>query len=209
MTITYPLVLPSTSAFFGVTIRQRSIVGVTPSIFTGTQQVQAFQGQWWEAEVTLTRMVRTSAAAWVAFLAKLNGQEGTFLMGDPACSTPLGSANITPGTPTVDGAGQTGNSLTIIGADAGAVEYLKAGDYIQLSSGATTRLHLVLNDVNTDSTGGATIDIWPSLRESPANGASVIVSAAKGRFRLASNDRSYDIDTAITYGITFSAIEAL
>lgn len=86
---------------------------------------------------------------------------------------------------------------------------LKAGDWIQLGSGSATRLHKVLDDVNSDASGNATLSIWPSLRSSPSDNAQITVSSPKGQWRLASNEIQYSIDEASVYGITFACVESL
>jgi hypothetical protein len=154
-------------------------------------------------------MKREDADEWNAFLTSLNGQFGTFLLGDPLAANPRGSAGVTPGTPLVNGTSQTGNILAIDGCPESATGYLKAGDYIQLGSGSTSRLYKVLSDVNTTSDGAASIDIWPDLRESPSDNAPVTVTNTKGLFRLSSNESSFTISNASIYGISFGAVEAI
>jgi hypothetical protein len=146
---------------------------------------------------------------WVAFLLSLKGQYGTFLLNDPNCATPRGSAGSTPGTPVVKGAGQTGDELDIDGLPLSATGYLLAGDYIQLGSGASATLHKVLANVNSNGSGEATLDIWPSLRSSPADNATVTLSSAKGVFRLANNVQQWEINNMSNYGITFDCVEAV
>lgn len=153
-------------------------------------------------------MTRAEAEEWFSFLVKLNGQYGTFLLGDPHAA-PRGSAASTPGTPVVNGASQVGSTLAVDGLPASATGYLKAGDYIQLGSGATARLHKVLNDVDTNGSGEATLDIWPDLRSSPDDDSAVVVSDAVGNFRLSTNEIGVDINEIELFGITFAAIEAL
>ena len=187
-------------------IRARSVVGFSASPFTGQQQVYKHQGQWWEAEVTLPPMKRADAEQIAAFLLKLNGQYGTFTLGDKANTVPRG---VGTGTPLVYGADQTGASLVTDGWTTSTTGILKAGDWIQLGSGSATRLHKVLSDVNSDASGIATLDIWPNLRSSPADNASITVNSPKGIWRLASNEVNYSIDEASIYGITFACVEAL
>lgn len=111
--------------------------------------------------------------------------------------------------PFVNGAGQTGNSLIIDGASPDETGYLLPGDYIQLGSGATATLHKVLTQVDTDSSGNATVDIWPSIRTAPADNATVTVANTVGRWRLSGNESSWSINEASIYGISFSAMEAV
>ena len=208
MAITYPLSLPTITGIRAIRITAKNSVGVSTSPFSYTQQVYKHQGQRWQAEVALPAMTRAEAEEWFSFLVKLNGQYGTFLLGDPH-SAPRGSAATTPGTPVVNGASQTGGTLAIDGLPASATGYLKAGDYIQLGAGATAKLHKVLNDVDSNASGEATLDIWPDLRSSPNNDATVVVSDAVGTFRLSTNEIGVDINEIEHFGIVFAAVEAL
>jgi hypothetical protein len=209
MAYSYPLTLPTVTGIRSINLRARNVVGISQSPFTLKQQVIAHSGQQWEAEITLPPMTRAEGEEWVAFLVKLKGQQGTFLLGDPSGATPRGSAASTPGTPLVNGADQTGGSLTIDGAPASASGYLKAGDYIQLGTSSSATLHKVLNDVTTNASGEAGIDIYPSIRTAPADDAAVTVSDAKGVFRLASNETNWSINEVTHFGITFAAVEAI
>ena len=205
MAIVYPLTFPD-QCIKAVTIRARNIVAMSASPFTGQQQVYKHQGQWWEMEVTLPPMKQDAAEDMAAVLIKLNGQYGTFLLGDPANTAPRG---IGSGTPLVKGANQTGDSLLTDGWTPSITRILKAGDWIQLGSASSTRLHKVLDDVNSDGGGNATLQIWPALRSSPADNATITVNNAKGRWRLSSNDINYNIEAGKIYGMTFACMEAL
>ena len=203
MAITYPLSLPNTTSYRSARMTARSVVGVTRSPFTGTQQVQKHQGQWWEFEAALVPMARADAEEWIAFMLSLNGQQGTFLLGDPLGSTARGSAG---GTPLVKGASQTGSSLITDGWTASQTGILKAGDYFQLGTGSSSKLYKVLADANSDGSGIATFDIFPGINTAVADDSALDVTAAKGVFRLASNEMGFDLKQAQQYGISFSAI---
>lgn len=205
MAISYPVAFPDLG-IKSMNIRAMNVVGMSQSPFTGQQQVYKHQGQWWEAEITLPPMKRAEAEQIAAFLLKLNGRYGTFTLGDPANTAPRG---VGTGTPLVNGGSQTGNSLVTDGWTTSTTGILKAGDWIQLGSGSASRLHKVLNDVNSDASGNATLDIWPNLRSSPSDNDSITVTSPKGLWRLSSNDVNYSIDEASIYGITFACVEAL
>jgi hypothetical protein len=209
MAYSYPLTLPTVSGIRSINLRARNVVGISQSPFTLKQQVIAHSGQQWEADISLPPMTRDEGEDWVSFLVKLKGQQGTFLLGDPSGATPRGSAATTAGTPVVNGAGQTGSSLTIDGLPVSVSGYLKAGDYIQLGTASSSTLHKVLNDVTTSASGEASFDIYPSIRTAPADGSSVTVSNAKGVFRLSSNETSWSISEVELFGISFSAVEAI
>lgn len=208
MAITYPRALLSAMTIQRCVMRQQSVVGVSKSLFTGAEQVHAHQGQWWEADISLTALERSDAAGVTAWFASLNGREKTIVFGDPAAATPRGTASSAPGVPLVDGASQTGASLLCKGGPNTATGYLLAGDYVQLGTGSSSRLHMVLEDVTTDGAGGFTLNLWPNLRVSPSDGDTLVVSSAQGLFRLNQNVRSWDESTVI-YGFSFGLTEAL
>jgi hypothetical protein len=203
MAIAYPLSLPDVTSFESARMTARSVVGVSKSPFTGAQQVQKHQGQWWEFEAKLVPMARANAEAWLSFIISLNGMQGTFLLGEPLGATARGIAT---GTPLVKGASQTGNSLITDGWTASQTGILKAGDYFQLGTGSSSKLYKVLADANSDGSGNATFDIFPSINTAVADDSAIVVSSAKGLFRLASNEMGFDLQQAQNYGISFSAI---
>lgn len=205
MAITYPLSLPQTRAEAALRFGGRANAAVTPSPFSFREEVQVWQGQKWFASCSLRPMLEPDARLWIAFLLSLNGREGTFLMGDPLRTSPRGAGT---GTPLVNGAGQTGQSLVTDGWTPSTL-VLRAGDYIQLGSGSTATLHAVLADVTANGSGQATLDIWPRLRTSPSDNAPITLTNPMGRWRLAVNDMAWDVQSAQRYGLSFSAEEAL
>lgn len=108
--------------------------------------------------------------------------------------------------PFVAGASQTGASLDVDGASPDEAGYLLEGDYIQLGTGASARLYMVTDDVDTDGSGAATINVWPAITVAPADNAGVIVANTVGAFRLASNVSTWSADEAAVYGISFSGV---
>ena len=206
MAISYPRNLPTNIGFAQITLRAVNQTATTMSPFTYKQQVYNHTGQRWEAECQIPPLKRDDAEEWIAWLLSMKGQGGTFLMGDPLGYAPRGAVG---GTPVVQGASQIGGSLNISGCSTSITNWLKAGDYIQLGSSSTATLHKVLQSVNSDASGLATLDIWPSMRTSPANGSSVVTANAVGRFRLNSGQQDWSINNISSYGITFAAIEAI
>jgi hypothetical protein len=209
MAETYPLSFPTQTGVARVEITATDVVSINQSPFTLSQQVVRHAGARWSAMIAIPPVKREDSEYWNAFLLRLRGQFGTFLLGDPNAATPRGSAASAAGTPVVNGASQTGNNLNIDGLPASVTGYLLAGDYIQLGSASSARLYKVLENVSTNASGEATLNLWPDLRSSPADGATVVVSNAKGLFRLESNDATWSINNAGFYSISFSAVEAL
>lgn len=208
MAISYPLSLPTTIGIAQIELRAINAVAYSRSPFTFAGQAHEYAGKMWQADVTLPPMKRDLAEAWIAFLMSLKGQRGTFYLNDPAAVTPRGSARNSD-TVTIDGLTTSGNTLDIQSAPTSTTDFLKAGDYMQIGSGTSRQLFKVLQDVDTDASGTATVDVWPNVRTSISDNSSVTFESAKGVFRLASNETSWSVNEASVYGITFGAMEAV
>jgi hypothetical protein len=209
MTISYPLTYPGgASDIAEVDIVMSSVIGMSQSIYTYEQQLFKHAGERWEMTVRLNPLNAIDGEPWRAWLASLRGSWGTFNMGDPSRGTPRGTAATTPGSPKVRTGAQTGYVLDIYAAPNGAAQYLLPGDYIQLGTAGSARLHRVLKTVVTSANGTALLDIWPALRSVPASGAALVVNSAVGVWRLAANAVQETIAGRI-YELEFSAVEAL
>jgi hypothetical protein len=204
MALTYPLVAPSSPSPRRVQPKPAAVVGMSASPFTGTQQLQAHQGEWWLCDLDLPPMTRAQAAAWVGMFMGLNYREGTFLLVQEP-SRPLGIAT---GAPVVNGAGQTGKTLLTRGWTASKTGILKAADYFSLGTAGSTSLHQVVRDADSDGSGHATLEIWPRIRSAPADGAVLTVINPQGRWRL-KDPFTHTIDLAMIFGVSVSLIEAL
>jgi hypothetical protein len=208
MSITFPRSdSPSSPKPNAVALTQQSTTGVVTSPFTGTAQVVEWPAEWWAMELAFPPMKRTDAEAWIAFLQSMRGMLGTFLYGDPSYQ---GARGVATGTPLVNGANAAGSkTLATKGWTASQTGILKAGDYFQVGTGASTRLHKVLKDADSDGSGNATLDIFPRLREALTDGAAITLSNPKGTFRLTDNKFQHTVNNARMYGISFAIAEAL
>ncbi len=207
MAISYPLTMPTVTGIATIEMRAINAVAYSRSPFTFSGQVHAYAGQMWQADVSLPPMRRGDAEVWLSWLVSLKGQLGTFKLGDPLGCMPRGSARDAD-TILVDGAVSSGGSIGINSAPTSRTNYLMAGDYIQIGAGVNQQLFKVLNNVSTDGSGAATVDVWPNVRTTITNATSVKVQDTTGLFRLSSNEQSWSANQAI-YGITFGASEAL
>jgi len=206
MAITYPLAIP-TLGWMKANFFASNVVGLSKSPFTLQQEVYQWPGEEWLVDVSLPPMAQATAEAWVNFLVSLRGQVGTFYIGDQSHTAPTGVAT---GTPVVNGAQSSmSNTLATKGWTHGVTGILKAGDLIQLGTGAQQRLYKVLTDADSDSSGDATLDIFPVLREGVSDNQSITITNCQGTFRLMANDREWTVDAAKIYGITFKAEEAI
>lgn len=193
MAIVFPLDFPKRIPR-EMTIRANSTVAGSESPFSGEEQFYVWPREFWEMDMQFPPLRRDQAEELIAFMLKLNGREGSFLAGDPVSGrAPRGTLTATFA---VNGAGQTGRTLAVDGLPVSTQGLLLPGDYIQLGAGATTRLHKVLNQVDSSGGGGATLDIWPRLRYSPANDAVITVLNTRGQWRLATNVSEWTIQLA-------------
>jgi hypothetical protein len=194
MAITFPISTPTSIGIESIDIRAVNAVATSQSPFTYKQQVIAHQGQRWEASVNIPSVRRDLAAPWKSFLTKLKGPTGTFLLGDPDYATPRGTVS------SCTLSGSVGDeSVTVVMTGS-----LLEGDYIQLGSGSSARLHQVL----VDQTGDGTLEVWPKLRADYTD-TTVVYNNAKGVFRLAQNVSSWSINNASSYGISFECVEVI
>lgn len=178
-------------------------VATIVSPFTGQTQTQQWPGgDMMSGTCTLAPLRQDYADDWIAFLLQLRGMANAFQMGDPLKAIPRG----TPlGSPLIDNTQNSGNlamsqSLGTKGWQVSTNGLLKRGDYIQING---YRLHRVLDDVNSDANGNATIAIWPSLREQPADSSTVVTSNTQGLWRLATNKRKWSFDITQTTMLSF------
>ncbi len=204
MSISYPLTLPTTSGIARISLQYRCVNSLLASPWTGDIQIQETDNDGWIADISIPVMDADEAAAWRAFLAALRGRYGTFLIGDPIHTSPRGLGT---GSPMVDGLAQSGYALSTKGWPASTDGCLLAGDYFCLGN----RLHMAVEDVDSDADGKATFDIRPKLRESPGDSNALSLTNCKGLFRLADDTvtilETYGDD--LSYPITFAAIEAV
>ncbi len=205
MSITFPLALPGHIGASKMKLVCKSTSAMSISPFTGSIQVQEYDGQWFEIDFALPPMQDArDAALWHVFFLKLNGAVGTFLMGD--------HAYVQQGTclaAQIDTA-HTARSKTLALKLMTAGSAIKVGDYIQLGAGKFSRLHKVLNDVTADGSDKATLDIWPALRANYNDSDTVVTVNPVGTFRLSGNAAAYDVGEGRIYsGMAFGAREAI
>ena len=195
MAISYPLSLPTNVGMASIELRAKNTVAVSMSPFTYKQQTHSYDGQMWEADVTLPPMSRDDAESWVSLLMSLKGRAGTFLLYDPSARSVRGTADA------INVTGSAGDDSLTVNSSNGT---LKAGDYIQLGAASDATLHKVL----VDYSGSGDLEVWPKLRKARTGVDAVLVDAS-GLFRLASNETAWSVDNASFFGISFGATEVV
>ncbi|MFP4560980.1 MAG: hypothetical protein ACLFQ3_06610 [Thiohalorhabdus sp.] len=134
---------------------------------SGGQYVRKVGGQRWKATVRFTVMSHADRRRLSAFLARQRGAYETWEIILPTESQPEGPGG---GTPLVDGSDQTGDEVDTDGWPEDTT-VLYAGDKVLF--GGHAKVYEVTEDVTSDSEGAATLPIYPPLRQSPEDDATV------------------------------------
>ena len=129
-----------------------------------------------------------------------------FYLTDPnhaqPAGTPLGTS---AGAPCVAGVNLAmATVLNTKGWLPSTMGHLLPGDQLQIGQ----RLHRVLEQVNSDANGDASISIWPSIREVTTDGDPLTLNNPQGLFRLAENRRSVLTTETLLSGISLKCLEA-
>lgn len=167
-----------------------------------TIQTMELPGARWNVECEFHGLTASDARMLKAWLARLRGMAGRFRYGDYSHRTPSGSA---AGTPLVNGANQSGNTIVTDGWAASQPQLLHCGDYI----GIGDELKIITQDSASDASGNATLVFEPPLRHSPPDNSAVIINFPKCIFRLADDDQDYisiDPERSPTVALKFAEV---
>lgn len=159
-------------------------------------------GQRWKFELSYRNLARSEMRLLEAFINSQHGRLQAFDFVPPTIAT-LGSF---PGTPLVDGSGQSGSILLTKGWTPSQSDVLKAGDFINVSGSAKT--YQITADVASDAAGLASVPLFPQLDYDYQNDAAII---ADNVFRCAIDTDSFSLsmsDTAL-HSFTLPLIEVL
>lgn len=199
--------MPSSSCIASVVFSIMRVTSRSGSPYTLEEQANEWPGEKWLADVTMPPMVnKIVAGEWKAFGVALKGTLGTFYLGDPSAKVPNGVAT---GTPLVDGAGQEGNALNTKGWTPSTPKILRAGDMVQIGTGAASRLHMQMVDVDSDGAGKCQLTLQPAMRYSPADNLALNVHDAKGIFRMSQSTFQWNATPGSVIRISFQAEEVV
>ena len=201
----YPLAMPAAPGFSRVSWRLKRATAMTQSPLTGFQQVQQRDYALWEAELTLPPMNAEQAGQWAAFITRLHGRAGTFLLGNPNRKLPAGKIDRNGLAQAPAALGAYDISVTVGPAATGG---LKAGDYMQIGAGNTAKLHQVVADAVPNAGGTLSLTIEPRLRAAVATASPITFLRPQGVFRMTSDRIAWDADRAARFGLSFACMEA-
>ena len=139
---------------------------VSTSPLSGAIQTLELPGARWQISFRLSDREEADSVLIQAHLLKLRGRVNRSLIYNFARPVPRGTI---AGTPLVNGASQTGNTLAIDGCTAGTT--LLAGDCFSVNG----EFKMVTDDATANGSGQMTLTFEPPLRESPADNAALTV----------------------------------
>jgi hypothetical protein len=195
------MAIPVLSLTLVSSLERRLVTSVAEacSPFTGTSQIQDWGASWWEYQIEMAVTQGAKARRLSAFFTALGGLRGRFLFPDPSIEVPVAVGNPYVTEAQVAGA----STLKTAGWGVG----LRAGDFFQLGSDATTRLYQVTADI-VPLGSEAVINFVPPLRASVPAGALLGLSAPSVLLRLTAPVPTV-IGRADQHRFTLSAREAL
>ncbi|ESQ83258.1 hypothetical protein AEAC466_13480 [Asticcacaulis sp. AC466] len=143
---------------------------LTPPLGGDIQRIVRL-GDRWAVEVTLAPQYREDAEIWLSRLAQ--GTRDSVIYDWPQREGGVG----TPGTPVVNGAGQSGNSLSLDGLTPGYV--IGEGQFFSVIVSGRRYLHMATAAVTVNGAGQAVVPILPLLRVTPPDNAVVEIAQPK------------------------------
>jgi hypothetical protein len=200
MAITYPLAPPAAIRIASLRFSAISAVARNISPFTFSSQSYNWTGTMLSGDVECPPMNRADAEELIGFL--IMAARGTFYFRDYANGTQRGTMT---GSPRLNGA-HVANTTTLT-VDTGVGSWA-VGDYIQLGTGSSSKLHKITK-VNGDPPTATSYEIFPLLRTNYPDDTAIVYSNAVGVFRLGTTTCDWSIDTAKKYGLNFSIFEAI
>lgn len=143
------------------------------SPLSGSVQTASRSGSRWKITLNFINLTAANRHTMRGFLASLNGKTHRFTVHDHS----IALRGTVAGTPLVNGASQTGNTIITDGWTSG--DNLTNGDMIGLDG----ELKIVTADIS-ETAGAMTISFQPEIHTSPANNSSVVTTNPTGIFML-------------------------
>jgi hypothetical protein len=177
-------------------------VAIITSVFTGQTQSQGATGaDLGGMMVTYPPLTGPNAAPILAWLMQMRGMARAVQLTPPEFT---GNAGTPHGTPVTLGAQvAAATTLSTSGWTANTSNLLLPYDLIQIGY----RLYRVLDTVNSDSSGDASFEIFPSLRNDLNAGTPIVTANPRGLYRLASNKRNWSADYTKLVHVSFPLVE--
>lgn len=194
MAIALPTNLAPTAMTPRLISRRRDI---EPTFGGPTTRIQRL-GSRWAFDVEMPPMSYVEAMAWVAALARAEGDTVTLRLPQPGFN--VGN----PGTPLVNGGSQLGASINLDGFGAYTA---KAGQWFNVTISGRNYLYQVAEDKAAASGAMTGLKINPMIRRSPPDNAPVNFTAPVVEGFLQGRETSWTVENAMFVGLSFSIVE--
>lgn len=195
--VIFPSVNPSNESWECIFNQQTSV-----SPITGNQKEIELPGAKWRASLPFTYPSHDDARLLAAFVMAMRGQTGRTKVTPYAAKTILGDPS---GSPTVNGAGQTGGTLATQSWPIDTT-VLRAGDYFEVNG----ELKMVTADATTDASGEVTISFSPNLHESPPAAEPIIYTNPTCTMKLANpSQAAWQLSQRRIYVFNLELVEAI
>lgn len=184
-------------------LKERSQAGLLQ--IRNTKQV----GWTWTEEWNLLSVRDSDDMALIAFITKMWNRGEIHDFTHPLLPGSGLSRNGTgTGTPVVNGASQTGDTLAIDGWGASQSNVMRAGDVFTVAG--DNAVYMVGEDADSNGSGEVTLNISPALRVSPADGAALTISGVTFRATCLNRSQFEGSESPQYYGgLTLTITEAL
>ena len=194
-TYNFPSITPTSQTFELITNSRQF-----QSPVSGAVQTLSRKGSFWKTRMTFSNLRGNDRAEMQAFIAKMDGQTHRMRLEDYG-RLRYGAAT-SPQSVLVNGAGQTGSSISLDGATNSVTNFFKAGDYMSFNN----ELHMVTADASSNSSGQLTVSISPPIRKPTTNDDAVQIFAPLGVFMMTNTPR-WSTESTYISSITIEAVE--
>mgnify|MGYP001197654659 CR=1 FL=1 len=194
-TYNFPSITPTSQTFELITNSRQF-----QSPVSGAVQTLSRKGSFWKTRMTFSNLRGNDRAEMQAFIAKMDGQTHRMRLEDYG-RLRYGAAT-SPQSVLVNGAGQTGSSISLDGATNSVTNFFKAGDYMSFNN----ELHMVTADASSNSSGQLTVSISPPIRKPTTNDDAVQIFAPLGVFMMINTPR-WSTESTYISSITIEAVE--
>jgi hypothetical protein len=172
---------------------------------SGKKQVRQIGAQYFSFTVSMPPLQQEKAQEVFAFLQKQKGSSGDFTIVAPLDNLGAGKSETDI---QVVGAHVSGDAtIALDGFTANQVDALKAGDLVKFSG--HSKVYMVQNNIQANSSGALTLQISPNLVTSLANNEAVTVNKPSFTVYLENNEIMYSTDASGFYSISFDVREVI
>lgn len=171
------------------------------SPYNNSEQIERRPGERWVLKFSYDDLEQDQAKDLQSFLVSLKGVVGKFYAKDFAFFERRGAIS---GRPTVDGDDNVGSVCKIKDCPTNRVIF-KPGDYVKISD----RLHMITEEVRSDSLGKATLEFQPRMLRAPSNNASVVYDDFSVVCRLKDDKQGKRSSRDMSNGFSFECLEVV